>query len=113
MLWGLQSDLRVIFLECRESKDGDEKNDFVCFVYFAKTYLWVNVFKENSFKFHRLFLQATFKKSLKFAHKGSFRGLKYSKFHASLRKQRGVRTILWKLTKLSTNIISLLYFKIV
>jgi len=36
MLWGLQSDLRVIFLECRESKDGDEKNRFCLFRLFRQ-----------------------------------------------------------------------------
>ena len=42
---------------------------------------------------------------------GSFRGLKCSEFHASLRKQRGRKNNPMK-TKLGTNTILLLYFKI-
>ena len=36
--------LRAIFSEFRESEDSHEKS---IFLYFAKTYLWVNLFKEK------------------------------------------------------------------
>ena len=75
---------------------------------FGWTYL-----RENSLKFQRFILRPKFKK-VRNLHIMAFsvRGLKSSKFHASLRKQQGRRNNHMK-TKLGTNIISFLYFEIV
>ena len=69
--------------------------------------------RKNSLKFSRFILRAKFGKDRsKFAYNGGFRGLKCSKCHASLRKQRGRKNDPMKM-KLGTNIISFFYFKIV
>jgi len=72
----------------------------------------VNPFKEKQFKIPTIHSTAKIQESSKSAYNGGFRGLKCSEFHASLRKQRGRKNNPMK-TKLGTNIISFLYFKIV
>ena len=54
--------LRTIFSEYWESTDSPEKSEFFYF-YFAKTFLWMNVFKEKYLKVQsNLFYQQNFQK---------------------------------------------------
>ena len=74
------------------------------------TFGW-NYSRKNSLKFQRFILRPKFKVQ-KFVYNGGFRGLKSSKFHASLRKQQGRKNNPMK-TKRDANTISFLYFKFV
>ena len=97
------------FSEKVENRKTLTKNRFS--FYFAKTYLWVNLFKENSLKFQRFILRPKFKK-VRNLHIMAISRLKSSKFHASSRNHQGHKDNPMT-TKLGKNIISFLYFKMV